>query len=150
MNYQKKVVACYFVVAAIIVLANYRAHAQEVLSDYKIKTNISSINNSLEYISQLQPKRFEYNTNYYQHLKLPAGKYYGFMTDDFRKVMPHLVRHEVRMYPTGKNSSRTALLPTIEMEKLIPVLVGAIQEQQAMILKLQEEISSLKEQMQPQ
>jgi hypothetical protein len=36
------------------------------------------------------------------------------------------------------------------MEKLIPVLVGAIQEQQAMILKLQEEISSLKEQMQPQ
>lgn len=149
MSFQKKYLTFYLVIGAFIILANYAAHAQEVVSDYKLKTNVSSINNSLEYISQLQPKRFEYNNHRYQHLKLPKGGSYGFISEEFRQVLPHLVKHEVKSYTTGKYTQREALIPTIEMEKLVPLLVGAIQEQQSMIQKLQEELAALKEQLQP-
>ena len=149
MTFQKKFVLLYLAAAAFIVLANYGAHAQQVIPDYKLKTNVSSLNNSLEYIMQLQPKRFQYNTRQYQHLKLPSGGSYGFISEEFQEVLPHLVSNEVKFYNTGKNSQQIARIPAIEMEKLVPVLVGAIQEQQAMIQKLQEELAALKQNMAP-
>jgi hypothetical protein len=62
MTIQKKVVLCYFSVAFLFILAHFGATAQTVIPDEKIKTNVSSLNNSLETLLQLQPKRFEYNT----------------------------------------------------------------------------------------
>ena len=149
MSFQKKYLTLYLIFGAFVILCNYAAHAQHVIPDHKIKTNVSTLNNSLEYISQLEPKRFEYNTHLYKHLKLPTGKFYGFLSEDFQRVMPHLVSHEVKLFSTGKNSQQTAYIPTVDMEKLIPVLVGAIKEQQNMIQQLQAEIMALKEQMQP-
>jgi len=149
MTFQKKYVLVYLVVAAFIIIANYGAHAQQVIPDYKLKTNISALNNSLEYIVQLQPKRFEYNTQQFRHLQLPAGGAYGFISEEFKQVMPNLVKNEVKFYNTGKNSQAAAVIPMVEMEKLVPLLVGAIQEQQAMIQQLQEELASLKQNMAP-
>ncbi|MDB5262386.1 MAG: topoisomerase [Adhaeribacter sp.] len=149
MTYQKKFVLLYLVSAAFIIMANYGAHAQEVIPDHKLKTNISSLNNSLESIMQLQPKRFQYNTRQYPHLQLPGGGSYGFISEEFQQVLPHLVRNEVKFYNNGKNSQQTALIPSIELEKLVPVLVGAIQEQQAMIQQLQEELATLKQTLAP-
>jgi hypothetical protein len=149
MTFQKRFVLFYLVASSFIIMANYAAHAQEVIPDYKLKNNVSSLNNSLEYVMQLQPKRFQYNTRQYPHLKLPAGGSYGFISEEFKQVFPHLVSNEVKIYHSGKNSQQTALIPAVDMEKLVPVLVGAIQEQQAMIQKLQEELAALKQSMAP-
>lgn len=149
MSFQKKFVLFYLVAAAFVIIANYGAHAQEFIPDHKLKTNVSALNNSLAYVVQLQPKRFQYNTQQYQHLKLPNGGTYGFMAEEFRQVLPHLVKNQVKLYNAGKNSQATAVIPAIEMENLVPLLVGAIQEQQAMIKQLQEELAALKQQITP-
>ena len=149
MSFQAKFVSFYFVLVLSFVLV-HGALGQEVLPDTKIKTNVSSLNNALDYITALQPRRFEYDTHAFQHLKLPTGGYYGFMAEEFKQVFPHLVYTKPKLFSTGKNSQGTALLQHIEMEKLVPVLVGAIQEQQALIQKLQEELAGLKEQLAPQ
>jgi hypothetical protein len=70
-----------------------------------------------------------------------------FLTEEFKKVLPHLVWHRSKSYTTGKNSSRAALLPEIDLERLVPVLVAAIQEQQQLINQLQEEMAEMKKQM---
>lgn len=148
MSFQMKFTAFYFAVAFCLVLA-HGALGQQVLPDAKIKTNVSSITNALEYITALQPKRFEYNTGAFQHLKLPAGGNYGFMAEDFKQVFPFMVKSQPKYFSTGKNMQGSAMIHHIEMEKLVPVLVGAIQEQQALIQKLQTELANLKEQLAP-
>ncbi|PIQ22344.1 MAG: hypothetical protein COW65_03730 [Cytophagales bacterium CG18_big_fil_WC_8_21_14_2_50_42_9] len=147
MSFQIKFVSFYFSVVLCLVLT-HGSLAQHTLPDAQIKTNVSSITNALEYINALQPKRFEYNTHAFQQLKLPRGGYYGFMAEEFKQVFPFMVSTKPTFFTTGKNTQRTALIQEIDMEKLVPVLVGAIQEQQVLIQQLQEELTSLKEQMQ--
>ena len=144
MSFQIKFIFYYFFVALCLVLT-HGALAQQTLPDAKIKTNVSSITNALEYITALEPKRFEYNTQDFQELKLPKGGEYGFMAEEFKQFFPFMVTTQSRTFSTGKNSQSTALIQHVELEKLVPVLVGAIQEQQILIQKLQQELAGLKE-----
>ena len=144
MSFQMRFVAYYFVAALALILVHHSTSAQQVLPDTKIKTNISSLYNSIDQIKQLQPKRFEYNTVAFSNLNLPSGKYYGFLAEEFGQVFPHMIRRESRSYLVGKNSYQTAIIKSVELEKLVPVLVSAIQEQQAMIEELRQELDALK------
>jgi len=148
MSFQIKFVFYYLCIALCLVLT-HSALAQHTLPDAQIKTNVSSLTNALEYITALEPKRFEYNTHAFQQLQLPQGGYYGFMAEEFKQVFPFMVSTKTKLFTTGKNAQGTALIQHIDMEKLVPVLVGAIQEQQALIQQLKKELTSLKEQMQP-
>ena len=150
MSFQMKFVAYYFAIAVAFILVHHGTVAQHVLPDAKIKTNVSSLNNSLDYIRLLQPKRFEYNTYTYRNLNLPSGKYYGFLAEEFKQVFPYMVKNEARLVNVGKNAQQTTIIKNIDMEKLVPVLVGSIQEQQAMIEELRQEVQTLKARQQTQ
>jgi hypothetical protein len=80
---------------------------------------------------------------------LPGGKQYGFLAEDVQQVFPELIRYRNMNYATGKNSSRTAQVKTMDMESLIPILVASIKEQQAEIEKLKAELSELKQKVKP-
>lgn len=120
-------------------------YAQDI-PDRSIKKNITLIDSSLQKITQLQPKQFEYNTATFKHLKLKGGKQYGFIAEDIQAVFPDLVNEKSVSYRYGKNVYRNAIIKTIDETSLIPLLVASIKEQQAEIEKLKTEMLELKKQ----
>jgi hypothetical protein len=137
----KKLIASALFVS-MIMLAQV-AGAQQ-LTDETIKTNISPIQQPLKVLQSLQPRSFEYRTHEYKYLRLPEGSRFGFIAEDFQKVLPGLVYNKPYTYAFGKNSTRNATIKTIDMESLIPVLIASIQEQQAQIDQLRAELEALR------
>ncbi|MFT3945463.1 MAG: tail fiber domain-containing protein [Agriterribacter sp.] len=119
--------------------------AQDI-TDTKIKKNIEPIDNPLQRIMQLEPKKFEYNVGDYKHLKLQQGSQYGFIAEELQFIFPDLVKEKSVNYMFGKNVYRNSTIKTIDEAGLIPVLVASIKEQQAEIEKLKTEVLQLKKQ----
>ncbi|WP_084523891.1 tail fiber domain-containing protein [Adhaeribacter aquaticus] len=94
-----------------------------------MKKNVEPVPNALAYLQKLELKKFEYNKDKYSKLKLPAGKQYGFITEDFQKVLPELVRTKSQSIIIGKNTYRSATFKNTDLKGLIPILVAAIKEQ---------------------
>lgn len=115
------------------------------LTDEEIKKNITSIDEPLKNITSLEPRKFEYNTGDYSHLKLPKGAHYGFITEEFQQVFPAMINKTQYSYMEGKNFYKKATVKSVDMEELIPVLVAAVKEQQTQIEQLKAEIKELKQ-----
>ncbi|MDB5120286.1 MAG: tail fiber protein [Sphingobacteriales bacterium] len=96
------------------------------------RANTVNIENSLQYIKQLQPK-------------IINGNEYGFNTEEVQKVIPLIVKNRYISVPAGKNQYRTKKAKSIDMESLIPVLVASIKEQQAEIEALRNELNQIKD-----
>jgi hypothetical protein len=135
-----------YLLSLFIVLSvfSFTAKAQQV-SDAQIKTNTTPITNSLSYITRLQPVSYEYNRGDYKQLNLPVGTQFGFIAGDAKQVVPSVITTHNNWYNAGKNNPRTITTAEVDMQKLVPLLVGAIKEQQAVIEKLKQEVQKLKE-----
>jgi hypothetical protein len=120
------------------------AKAQQI-SDAQIKTNTTPITNSLSYITRLQPVSYEYNRGNYKQLNLPAGIQFGFIAGDAKQVVPSVITTHNNWYNAGKNNPRTITTTEVDLQKLVPLLVGAIKEQQAEIEALKQEVQKLKQ-----
>ena len=116
------------------------AYSQQV-PDQELKKNVMPVQNALTYIQQLEPKKFEYNTSKYHKLKLPAGQQYGFLAENVQKVLPEIVNSRSQSYMVGKNTYKNASYQHYDLESLIPILVGAIQEQQVQIEELKRQLA---------
>jgi hypothetical protein len=113
-------------------------------SDEKLKTNIQPINNALSIVGALTPATYEYRTEAYPELGLTEGKKYGLLANNVQQVMPEMVIEVSQpvMDTAGNPTGTTVDFKAVNYDMMIPVLVKAIQEQQAQIdsLKLQIEI----------
>ncbi len=114
------------------------------ISDKELKTNLTPISRSLDYIQRLQPVTFEYDTNKFKQFNMPKGMQYGFVADDVYQVLPALLSSKAKNYSVGKNDSRTAIIKTINADTYIPLLVAAIKEQQEEIESLKAALQNLK------
>lgn len=128
---------------AILLVVSVFAYSQKI-DDGEIKKNVTSIDNSLNRLIQLEPKIYEYSTTKYKDLKLPSGKQYGFMAENLQTVFPDLVTYRNFSYMAGKNAFRTAKVKEIDVESIIPILVASIKEQQVEIEKLKQEVKELR------
>lgn len=114
------------------------------LSDGKLKENINNINNALQLINEIEPKRYNFKDlkNYgFDSKKLQ----FGFIANDLENVLPNLVtevRHPGRTKDVLIDGVPTGVLEILEPDEtvkavnytgLIPLLTKAIQEQQAII-----------------
>lgn len=108
------------------------------------QTEITSIDNSLNTVLKLTPINFSYDKNWAGKLKLSTQKQSGFAVEEVAKVAPELVVNQQKTYSAGKNSTKTATVPMVDYETLIPLLVGSIKEQQLQIEALKKEISQLR------
>lgn len=108
--------------------------------------NTSPINNSLSYVTRLEPITYEYNKSEAKATKLPSGLMYGFNAEELQQVLPGIVKTRYKMIPAGKNNFKTVATQEVDLESLIPLLVGSIKEQQTEIEKLKTEMQSLKRQ----
>jgi hypothetical protein len=115
------------------------------VSNEDLKKNVMPVKNALTYVQQLAPKKFEYNTGKYSKLKFPTGQQYGFLAEDVQKVLPELVSTQSQSIMVGKNSYRNTSYKNYDLESLIPILVGAIQEQQVQIEELKKQLDAKKD-----
>ena len=127
-------------VFAIILFSN-TAFAQKA----NIK-NSNPINNSLSYVTRLEPIMFEYKNGDSKTVESQKGLIYGFNAKQLQEILPGIVKTRYKMVPAGKNNFKTVASEEVDLESLIPLLVGSIKEQQTEIEKLKAEMQALKQQ----
>jgi hypothetical protein len=129
--------------AAIFSLSVTTISAQTQISETSLKQGTTELQSPLSQLLQLKPVSFRYNTGI-TGLRMPEGTQYGFLASDVKSVLPGLVKSEGKFVPAGKNAFRTVAVDQVDMQSLIPFLVGALREQQQEIEQLKAEVSKLK------
>jgi hypothetical protein len=102
------------------------------ISDQRLKENVRILDTGLDAIMALQPRRFDWKEGKGQDKKNAAG----FIAQEFETVFPECVS-------TSKAGEDGIEYKNINHETLIPTLVKAIQEQQALIQSLTARITAL-------
>jgi hypothetical protein len=98
-------------------------------SDRRLKNNIQKIESPLTIINNISGYTFDWNENQ----KTYTGKDYGVIAQEIEEVMPELVI-------TRENGYKA-----VNYEKIIPLLIESIKEQQNAIVAQQTEIKELRE-----
>ncbi len=98
------------------------------LSDQREKENIRPLETGLTEIMALQPRRFDWKNG-------SGADIAGFIAQEVEGVLPDLVDE----YKINEEETRKAL----KMGDIIPTLVKAVQEQQAIISELQAKVAAL-------
>jgi hypothetical protein len=115
-------------IAAISLFAN-NANAQQKAK--AITGDTVELKNALNYVSKLRP--------------VSSGQQYNLLADDVQSILPGVITQQIRWVSVGKNNPKATTYNTVDLEKLVPVLVGAIKEQQAEIDKLKAEVRQLQQ-----
>ena len=102
------------------------------ISDQRLKENVRDIDTGLNSIMALKPRRFDWKEGKGQDKKDVAG----FIAQEFETVFPECVS-------TSKAGADGIEYKNINHETLIPTLVKAMQEQQALITQLTARITAL-------
>ena len=112
---------------------NNRTGVYGNLSDAKLKENIVDATSKLEKINQLKVRNFNFIGD--------SLKQIGFVAQEFEQVFPAMVQENSDIDGDGNNLGTTT--KSIKTTVLIPILVKAIQEQQAIITQLTARITAL-------
>ena len=106
-------------------------------SDRRIKENIVDIDYGLNAVMQLKPRRYDNTTNEKNEI--------GFVAQELREVIPEAVTgEEIEFDENDTKMERAKKSLGVSKDTLIPVLVKAIQEQQAIITSQAADIEALK------
>ncbi len=103
-------------------------------SDKKLKENVVKEDNALDILRRLNPVSYSYKAETYKGFNLPTTKQHGLIAQEVQAVLPELVR--TTRYTTkdesGKSKASDEFL-SVNYQGLIPILIKAVQEQQAQI-----------------
>lgn len=126
------------------------------VSDVKLKKDIKKLDNALKLITNLNPSTYHFLED--NDLCLPKGKQYGLIAQELEKVLPDLVK-EMKHNKTDASTisedeagnpiinivePQVETYKTVNYQALIPILIGAIKEQQTQIDKLSKMVEELK------
>jgi hypothetical protein len=109
-------------------------------SDSLIKTNVEPLANSLQKVMCLQPKKYEFDVVKYPKLGFDRGKKLGLLAQNVESVVPEAVKDVA--VPTENQSNGITTIKSINYTELIPLLIGAIQEQQKEMDELKQALSA--------
>jgi len=121
-------------------------------SDKRLKKNIQRVNRSLSKVLSLNPSQYEYKIKEKNHINLATGIQIGFVAQEVEKVIPELVSTDQHVFrlneesDDGEDKSITEEIKSINYIGFIPILTGAIQEQQVIINKQEKQIDDLSNQ----
>jgi len=122
-------------------------------SDARLKNNIQPYAGALSKIGMLNTSTYTFDHAKYPGMALPGGKQIGFMADQLEKVFPEMVKNSdlpagATRDARGKLTYKTIKdVKTVNYISLIPVLVSAVNEQQAIIENKNAEMAQLKNEM---
>ena len=120
-----------------------------VYSDPSLKDNIQPITSCTSILGQLDPKTYSFRTADFPGVGLPGGLQSGLLSTEVEQVLPHLVRDVAQpavLDSLGNEISPAMDLKAMNYEGLIPYTIGAINEQQATIVQLNDRIATLEQQ----
>jgi hypothetical protein len=103
------------------------------ISDQRLKENIQDLDVGLNAVMALKPRKFDWKEGKGKDIKGDRG----FIAQEFEQVFPDLVDEWRDPAPEGEEPYKSV------RQDLIPVLVKAIQEQQAMINDLKAKVDAL-------
>ena len=103
------------------------------ISDQRLKENIQDLDAGLDKIMALKPRKFDWKKGKGKDIKGDRG----FIAQEFEGVFPDLIDEWKDPAPEGEEPYKSV------RQDLIPVLVKAIQEQQALITQLTARITAL-------
>ncbi|MCX6199755.1 MAG: tail fiber domain-containing protein [Bacteroidetes bacterium] len=116
-------------------------------SDQNLKTNVRDINSNdaLATVLKLAPKTYNYRTADYPYMNLASGNQYGLLAQDVQQVLPELVSDITQ--PERRDLHGNIQSPKLEYKGLnyvgiIPVLIGALKQQQTKIDSLNKVIDT--------
>lgn len=115
-----------------------KAQAWDTYSDSRVKTGQEVSTYGITAVMKLQPKKYLHRSSKFVNNKLVLGEgkeTIGFIAQEVYQVIPEAVTK-----PIDENNALWAM----DYNKLIPVLVKAIQEQQVQIEELKKQIEALK------
>jgi len=133
----------FMLVSAFCTFATIASAQTTKIADSELKTNVAPITSALSAVNQLNPVTYQYSAPV-KGVNMPGGMQYGFLTGNVQSVLPGVVKTKSYLYPAGKNNQRSVDVQTVDMQSLIPVLLGAIKEQQEQIDALKAEVRTLK------
>ena len=119
-------------------------------SDRRLKNDIVPFGNTLDKLMALKPVTFNYKTD---RIPLPKEKQLGLIAQEVEEVFPDAVREASFVIPSSTPPDTTGVAEDLETEiykvidydKLIPVLIKSIQEQQVEIEALKAKVKTLEE-----
>jgi hypothetical protein len=103
------------------------------ISDARLKENIQDIDVGLDAVMALKPRKFDWKAGKGKNIKGDRG----WIAQEFETVFPEMINEWKDPAPKGEESYKSVAAD------LIPVLVKAIQEQQAIITDLKARIETL-------
>lgn len=104
------------------------------ISDQRMKENVQDLDVGLGAVLALKPRKFDWKEGKGKDIKGDRG----FIAQEFEQVFPDLIDEWRDPAPEGEAPYKSV------RQDLIPVLVKAIQEQQALIVQLQADVAALK------
>jgi hypothetical protein len=122
----------------------------DATSDIRLKHNIEPFNDGLNIVLNLNPVRFDWRedkcpTLFLNEYREPDDEYgypgkikrqYGLIAQEAEQVVPDIV---------GERKMYDETYKLIRYEKIVPILISAVQEQQQQIEDLKKQIDALKE-----
>ncbi|GAB5416768.1 MAG: hypothetical protein Crog4KO_22570 [Crocinitomicaceae bacterium] len=114
-------------------------------SDEQLKVNVESLS-ATERLMMLQPKQYNYKTEEFGRMNLPAGVQMGFMAQELEEVFPGLVKETIqppKVDEDGEIIEEGLTYKAVNYVGLVPVLTATVQEQQKQIEALKERLSQL-------
>jgi hypothetical protein len=103
------------------------------ISDQRLKENIRDLDDGLEKVMALKPRKFDWKENKGANTKDARG----FIAQEFETVFPDMIEEWKDPAPEGEEPYKAV------NANLIPTLVKAIQEQQALIQSLTDRLTAL-------
>jgi hypothetical protein len=100
-------------------------------SDARYKTDVTPFTGALSDILQIQAVRYNWRQSDFPDLNFPKGEQIGIIAQELEKILPELVT-------TGTDGYKS-----VSYEKLTPVLIEAIKEQQKQIEELKALVNTL-------
>jgi hypothetical protein len=110
-------------------------------SDAKFKKDVLDYSGALDNIMHLRPVTYLMKTEEFPYMNFANGRQFGFIAQEIETVLPALV--EKGVHPGATKEDKVMEYKGVNYIGLIPVLVKAIQEQQAIIVKQQKQIDEL-------
>lgn len=121
-------------------------------SDEKLKNNVTNYDDALSTLAKLEVKQYNYrHDGLYEKMNFPQGQQIGIMAQNIQQALPNLVKETSVSANTLNHLNSEAPCEKIEFSAvnytgLVPILVKAVQEQQAEMESLKKQNADLQNQ----
>jgi hypothetical protein len=121
------------------------------VSDARLKENVNTISNALDLVLRLRGVTYDFKEDNFANLNV-SGQQIGFIAQEVEEVLPEIVRTTSVKASSGKANADLSVpaeysdIKALSYSSIIPVLVEAMKEQQALINQLTERLKVLEAQ----